>query len=79
MNNYRNYKKLFWIGVLTCLSIANPIYSQQQVSNHNILISGFGGQHDLDVKQAFLLGYASYDSSSFDGNVDLFYDFAISA
>ena len=79
MNIYRNYKKIFWIGILTCLSIANPIYAQQQVSNHNILISGFGGQHDLDVKQAFLLGYASYDSSSFDGNVDLFYDYAISA
>ena len=79
MNNYRNYKKLFWILVLTCLSIINPIYSQPQNANHNVLISGFGGQHDLDVKQAFLLGYASYNSSTFSGNVDLFYDYAISA
>ncbi len=79
MNIYRNYKKLFWILVLTCLSIANPIYSQQQSSNHNVLISGFGGQHDLDVKQSFLYGYSSYNSSSFSGNVDLFYDNAVSS
>ncbi|MGB5847057.1 MAG: T9SS type A sorting domain-containing protein [Ignavibacteriaceae bacterium] len=79
MINYRFHKKSFWILALTCLSIANPIYTQQQVSNHNVLISGFGGQHDLDVKQSFLLGYASYNSSSFSGNVDLFYDYAISS
>ncbi|MFC2119624.1 T9SS type A sorting domain-containing protein [Bacteroidota bacterium] len=79
MINYRYYKKLFWIFVLACLSIANQIYSQQQGSNHNVLISGFGGQHDLDVKQAFLIGYSSYNSSSFDGNVELFYDYAISS
>jgi hypothetical protein len=79
MINYRYHKKLFWILVLTCFSIANPNYSQQQSSNHNVLISGFGGQHDLDVKQSFLLGYSSYDSSSFSGNIDLFYDYAISS
>lgn len=78
MINYRNYKKLFWILALSCLCLTNPIYSQPQSSNHNVLISGFGGQHDLDVKQAFLLGYSNYDSSSFSGNVDLFYDYAIS-
>jgi hypothetical protein len=79
MNNYRNYKKLFWLLVLIYLSIANPIYSQQQSSNHNILISGTGGQHDLDVKQAVLLGYSSYNSSSFSGNVDLFFDYGVSS
>jgi hypothetical protein len=79
MYNYQNYEKLFWIFVLSCLCIANTIYSQQQNSNHNILISGFGGQHDLDVKQSFLLGYSNYDSSSFSGNVDLFNDYAISS
>lgn len=79
MINYRNYKKLFWILGLSCLCLTNPIYSQQQSSNHNVLISGFGGQHDLDVKQAFLLGYSSYNSSSFNGNIDLFFDYAISS
>ena len=79
MNDYRNDKKLFWIFVLACLSMVYPINSQQQSSNHNVLISGFGGQHDLDVKQSFLLGYSSYNSSSFSGNVDLFYDFAVSS
>jgi len=79
MNDYRNDKKIFWILVLACLSMAYPINSQQQSSNHNVLISGFGGQHDLDVKQSFLLGYSSYNSSSFSGNVDLFYDFAVSS
>jgi len=79
MNDYRNDKKLFWILVLACLSMVYPINSQQQSSNHNVLISGFGGQHDLDVKQSFLLGYSSYNSSSFSGNVDLFYDNAVSS
>ena len=79
MINYRNYKKLFWILALSCLCLTNPIYSQQQSSNHNVLISGFGGQHDLDVKQAFLLGYASYNSSLFNGSIDLFSNSSISS
>jgi len=79
MINYRNYKRLFWIFVLSYLCIANTINSQPLSSNHNVLISGFGGQHDLDVKQSFLLGYSSYDSSSFNGNIDLFYDYGVSS
>jgi hypothetical protein len=79
MINYRYCNKLFWILLFIILSIANPTYTQQQGSNHNVLISGFGGQHDLDVKQSFLIGYSSYNSSSFSGNVDLFYDYAISS
>ena len=76
---YRNCKKLFWILGLSCLCITNPINSQQLSSIHNVLISGFGGQHDLDVKQSFLLGYSSYDSSSFNGNIDLFSDYGVSS
>jgi hypothetical protein len=79
MINYRNYAKLFWAFVLTGFSIFNPVYSQQQTSNHNVLVSGLGGQHDLDVKQSFLLGYSSYNSSSFSGNVDLFHDYGLSS
>jgi hypothetical protein len=79
MINYHHHKRLFWIFVLACLSIVNQIYPQQLGSNHNVLISGFGGQHDLDVKQAFLIGYSSFNSSSFTGNADLFYDYAVSS
>jgi len=79
MINYRNYKILFWILGLSCLCITNPINSQQLSSNHNVLISGLGGQHDLDVKQAFLLGYSKYDSSAFSGNVDIFFDYGVSS
>jgi len=79
MINYRYQKKIFWIIILTCLCSASQIYSQQQSSDHNVLISGYGGQHDLDVKEAFLLGYSSYDSSSFSGNIDMFIDYAISS
>jgi hypothetical protein len=79
MFNYFCQKKLFWIFVLVYLSIANQIYTQQLASNHNVLISGYGGQHDLDVKEAFLMGYSSYNSSSFSGNINLFFDYAISS
>ena len=79
MFHYYYNKKLLRIIVLTCLCAVSQIYTQQQGSNHKILISGFGGQHDLDVQEAFLLGYSSYNSSSFDGNIDLFYDYGISS
>jgi len=37
-----------------------------------VLISGWGGQHDLDVKSAFYIGYSSYDSTEFTGEVVLY-------
>jgi Secretion system C-terminal sorting domain len=36
---------------------------------NKVLISGLGGQHEIDVKSAFYLGYASYDSTQFQGEV----------
>jgi hypothetical protein len=41
-----------------------------------VMISGLSGYtaHDTDVKNAFLKGYASYDSSAFLGQVDLHLD-----
>ena len=46
----------------------------QQVSK--VLVSGISGYtlHDTDVKNAFLIGYKSYDSTSFAGQVDLHVD-----
>jgi hypothetical protein len=34
-----------------------------------VLISGWGGQHDMDVKNAFHIGYESYDGTQFQGEV----------
>ncbi|MCZ6702988.1 MAG: hypothetical protein O6940_08110, partial [Ignavibacteria bacterium] len=36
---------------------------------NKVLISGWGGQHDIDVQSAFYLGYSSYDSTQFQGEV----------
>jgi len=37
-----------------------------------VIISGWGGQHDLDVKNSFYFGYSSYDSTEFLGEVILY-------
>ena len=42
----------------------------QQVDK--VIISGYGGQHDLDVKTAFQIGYASYNNTPFTGEVILY-------
>ena len=53
------------IALLPCLMI-----SAQQIDK--VIISGYGGQHDQDVMDAFLIGYSSYDNSNFNGNVSLY-------
>ena len=50
-------------------------FAHAQIVN-NVLISGFGGQHDIDVQSAFYLGYASYDSTQLQGEV-LIYPYSI--
>lgn len=56
--------------------------SAQQIKK--VIVSGYGGQHDLDVKTAFLIGYSSYNNAQFLGEVILYsntlqssFDFAI--
>ena len=73
-------KKLFC--VLTIFFIAIQLTSAQQIKK--VIISGYGGQHDLDVKTAFLIGYSSYDNTQFPGEVILYsntlqssFDFAV--
>ena len=39
---------------------------------NKVIISGYGGQHDLDVKHAFLIGYASYNNTPFTSEVILY-------
>jgi len=36
---------------------------------NKVLISGWGGQHDADVLSAFYIGYTSYDSTQYQGEV----------
>ena len=62
---------------LTVSFITFLSFTQAQ-SQHNVLITGEGGQHDEEVKQSFLLGFSSYDGSEFDGLVDLFSNHSIS-
>lgn len=61
-------KKLFCIIILFVFTIQN--LSAQQVDK--VIISGYGGQHDLDVKNAFLIGYASHNNTPFSGEVILY-------
>ena len=67
--------------VLILLLAAQNIFAQQI---DKVIISGYGGQHDLDVKTSFLLGYASYNNTSFTDEVILYsntlqssYDYAV--
>jgi Secretion system C-terminal sorting domain len=70
IQNTNNYKKL---PFLLFLIFSVNLYSQQVTK---ILISGLPGftEHDTDVKEAFLKGYASYDSTQFPGQIDLHID-----
>ena len=61
-------KKTFCILILFILTIQS--ISAQQIDK--VIISGYGGQHDLDVKNAFLIGYASYNNTPFTGEVILY-------
>jgi hypothetical protein len=61
-------KKIFCVLFLFTISL--QYLSAQQVDK--VIISGYGGQHDLDVKNAFLIGYASYDNTSYAGEVILY-------
>lgn len=61
-------KKIFCISVLFIV-IAFNLFAQQI---DKVIISGYGGQHDLDVKTAFQIGYASYNSTPFTGEVILY-------
>ena len=46
------------------------LISAQQIDK--VIVSGFGGQHDLDVKNAFLIGYSSYNGDQFTGDIILY-------
>ena len=61
-------KKIFCVLFLFAISL--QYLSAQQVDK--VIISGYGGQHDLDVKNAFLIGYASYDNTPYAGEVILY-------
>ncbi len=67
-------KKLFC--VLIIFFVATQFAFAQQIKK--VIISGYGGQHDLDVRTAFLIGYNSYNGlpsivdTSFPGEVILY-------
>jgi len=59
----------------SCYSIAFIIININLLLSQTVdkvIISGWGGQHDLDVKNSFYLGYSSYDSTEFLGEVILY-------
>jgi hypothetical protein len=61
-------RKIFCISILFIVLIQS--ISAQQIDK--VIISGYGGQHDLDVKTAFQIGYASYNNTPFTGQVILY-------
>jgi hypothetical protein len=56
--------------ILILFFAVTKIISAQQIDK--VIISGYGGQHDIDVKNAFLIGYSSYDQTPFTGDVILY-------
>jgi len=48
----------------------SSILSAAQIDK--VMVSGLGGQHDQDVKNAFLIGYSSYNGESFSGDLILY-------
>ncbi len=61
-------RKYFCVFILF-IGIAQTLYAQQV---DKVIISGYGGQHDLDVKTAFQIGYASHNNTPFTGEVILY-------
>jgi hypothetical protein len=55
---------IFYMGI-----ISTPLFPD--VIN-KVMISGYGGQHDLDVREAFLAGYRSYNSTEYSGEAILY-------
>jgi hypothetical protein len=62
-------QKVFCCILILFLAVTQIIFAQQI---DKVIISGYGGQHDLDVKNAFLIGYSSYDQTPFSGDVILY-------
>ncbi len=48
-------QKQFSCILILCFLVSKSIFAQQI---DKVIISGYGGQHDLDVKNAFQIGYA---------------------
>jgi len=62
-------QKVFYCILILFFAVTQSI-SAQQIDK--VIISGYGGQHDIDVKNAFLIGYSSYDQTPFTGDVTLY-------
>ena len=62
-------QKLYCCVLILVFVVAQSICAQQI---NKVIISGYGGQHDLDVKAAFLLGYACHNNTPFTGEVILY-------
>ena len=65
----KEMQKLYSCVLILFIVLAQSIFAQQI---NKVLISGYGGQHDLDVKTSFLLGYESYNNTPFTGEVILY-------
>jgi hypothetical protein len=62
-------QKVFCCILILIFAVTQSI-SAQQIDK--VIISGYGGQHDIDVKNAFLIGYSSYNQTPFTGDVILY-------
>lgn len=63
-------QKVYYCIVILFLTVQS--FFAQQIDK--VIVSGYGGQHDLDVKSAFLIGYSSYNNAPFPGQIILYSD-----
>ncbi len=61
-------QKLYYCVLI--LFFTTQSFLAQQINK--VIVSGSGGDHDENVKAAFIMGYASYNSSSFPGEINLY-------
>ena len=62
-------QKIYNCVLILFFAAFQSIFAQQI---DKVIISGYGGQHDLDVKTAFLIGYGSYNNTPYTGEVILY-------
>jgi hypothetical protein len=60
----------YFYYIILSIFLSSYLITAQVVSK--VLISGWGGQHDIDVQTAFHTGYESYDGTQFQGEVLLY-------
>ena len=57
------------LSIILAIQMSSIITAQQI---NRVIVSGIGGQHDVDVENAFLMGYSSYNGNAYTGDIILY-------